>query len=112
MYFRNDSQYRPTSTQASSNTVDKALRSRVSGLEKKIGRLELQTKVLWELVRGSLDLSDADLKARMREVDLRDGVEDGEITKVPLKCPQCGRVSSSEHWKCLYCNLAFEEGVY
>ena len=96
----------------SGGTVDRALRTKVNGLEKKLSRIELQNKVLWELLRDSLKLTEADLKVRMREVDLRDGVEDGAITRVPLKCPQCNRISSSQHWKCLYCNLEFEEGSY
>jgi hypothetical protein len=106
-------QVRPTSSgYKSTGTVDKALRTKVNGLEKKLGRLELKNQVLWELVRDSLKLTDADLKVRMREIDLRDGVEDGAITTVPMRCPQCQRVSSSQHWKCLYCGLEFEEGSY
>lgn len=96
----------------STNTMDKTLRTKVKGLEKKLARVELRNQVLWELVRDSLKLTDADLKARMKEIDLRDGVEDGAITTVPLRCPKCQRVSSSQHWKCLYCGLDFEEGAY
>ncbi|MFP6582655.1 MAG: hypothetical protein VCD00_08880 [Candidatus Hydrogenedentota bacterium] len=95
-----------------SGSVDNALRSKVKRLEKKLARVELRNQVLWELVRDSLKLTDADLKARMKEIDLRDGVEDGAITTVPLRCPQCQRVSSSQHWKCMYCGLDFEEGAY
>ena len=105
-FARSSTDYRTT------NTVDKTLRSKVNGLEKKLARVELQNQVLWELVRDSLKLTDVDLKARMKEIDLRDGVEDGAITTVPLRCPKCQRVSSSQHWKCLYCGLDFEEGAY
>lgn len=110
--FHNTTVQSPMSIQSSSGTTDRALRSRVDGLEKRLARMEVQTKVLLELVRDSLKLTPADMKARMREMDLRDGVEDGQITRVPLRCPQCNRVTSSHHWKCLYCNLDFEEGVY
>jgi hypothetical protein len=96
----------------SSSTVDSALRLKVRGLEKKLAKLELKNQVLLELVRDSLKLTDADLKLRMKEIDLRDGVEDGAITTVPLSCPQCNRVSSSQHWKCMYCGMDFEEGCY
>ena len=82
------------------------------GLEKKLDKVELQHQVLWELVRDSLKLTNADLKVRMKEIDLRDGVEDGKITIVPLSCPQCHRVSSSQHWKCMYCGMDFEEDCY
>jgi lipopolysaccharide biosynthesis regulator YciM len=91
---------------------DKALRSRVNGLEKRFEKIEIQNRVLWELVRDALKLTDADLKTRLKEIDLRDGVEDGAISQVPLRCPQCHRVSSSQHWKCMYCGLEFEEGAY
>ena len=96
----------------SGSTVDSALRLKVRGLEKKLAKLELKNQVLWELVRESLKITDADLRARMKEIDLRDGVEDGAITTVPLQCPQCHRVSSSQHWKCMYCGMDFEEGCY
>ena len=99
--------HRPAST-----GPDKALQSKVNGLEKRLEKIELENKVLWELVRDALKLTDADLKSRLKEMDLRDGVEDGAITQVPLRCPQCHRVSSSQHWKCMYCGLDFEEGAY
>ena len=97
---------------SSGSTVDSALRTKVRGLEKKLGKVELQNAVLWELVRDALKLTDADMKARVKEMDLRDGVADGKVTTVPLQCPQCQRVSSSQHWKCMYCGMDFEEGAY
>lgn len=102
----------PSPSYRTTNTQDKGLRSKVNGLEKKLARVELQNQVLWELVRDSLKLTEVDMKNRMKAIDLRDGVEDGAITTVPLRCPQCQRVSSSQHWKCLYCGLDFEEGAY
>ena len=97
---------------SSSSTVDTAMRNKVRALEKKLERIELKNQVLWELVRDSLKLTEQDLKMRMKAIDLRDGVEDGAITTVPLSCPQCHRVSSSQHWKCMYCGMEFEEGLY
>ena len=101
-----------TTRTQSGSTVDTALRLKVRGLEKKMAKLELKNQVLWELVRDALKITDADLRARMKEIDLRDGIEDGAITTVPLQCPQCNRVSSSQHWKCMYCGMDFEEGCY
>lgn len=104
--------HQPYNSGNSGATVDSALRTKVRGLEKTLSKVELQNQVLWELVRDSLKLTDADLKMRMKEIDLRDGVEDGKITTVPLSCPKCQRVSSSQHWKCMYCGMDFEEGCY
>lgn len=81
----------------------------VHDLEFRIARLSLMNQALWEIVRDRMNVSDADLEKKVQEVDLRDGVEDGAMTNGPLKCPQCGRVSNSKHWKCLYCGLEFEK---
>lgn len=72
-------------------------------------RLTLLHQALWELVRERLQLTDADLERVAQEIDLRDGIADGCITDTPLKCPTCGRISNSRHWKCLYCGQEFEK---
>lgn len=85
--------------------------TRIRDLEHQVGRLMLLNQALWELLRPRLKMTDADLEQLLQEVDLRDGVQDGQITHTPLKCPQCSRVSSSKHWKCLYCGLDFEKPI-
>jgi hypothetical protein len=86
-----------------------ALGTSVRELEHQVRRLALMNQALWELIRNRLGLTDGDLEKIVREVDLRDGVEDGAVTNTPLRCPQCGRISNSRHWKCLYCGLEFEK---
>jgi hypothetical protein len=95
----------------SSEKVDLQARTRLKEFEGRLNRLEILCAALWELAAERLNLSEGDLRARMKDIDLRDGVEDGKITDVPLKCPACGRVSSSRHWKCLYCGLEFERNI-
>lgn len=80
-------------------------------LRGEIQRLMLLNQAMWELVRSRLQLTDKDLDTKAHEVDMRDGVEDGSITHTALKCPTCGRVSSSKHWRCLYCGQEFEKPV-
>jgi len=87
------------------------LKRTVDDLEHHVARLSLLNQALWELIRDRLKLSDADLERIAREIDLRDGVEDGKITDVAMKCPNCGRVSNSKHYRCLYCGLQFEKPV-
>lgn len=72
-------------------------------------KLKLVNQALWELLRDGARLKDEDLIAKMQEIDLRDGKEDGEITEGPLRCPDCGRVSASRHGRCLYCGTLFEK---
>jgi hypothetical protein len=96
-----------TRPQQGSGTADVSMRIRE--LEHRLGRITLLNQALWELLRERLNLSDADLERLVRDIDLRDGVEDGRITVTPLECPTCGRISSSKHWKCLYCGQLFEK---
>jgi hypothetical protein len=86
-------------------------RARVRDLEHEVGRLKLLNQALWELLREKMGVTDAELEARVTEVDLRDGIKDGRMSDVALKCPTCSRVSSSKHWKCLYCGQEFEKPV-
>ena len=88
-----------------------SLRGRVRELEHEVQRLQLLNQALWELVRDKASLSDADLETKAHEVDMRDGVADGRITDTAVRCPTCGRVSNSKHWKCLYCGQEFEKPV-
>lgn len=96
--------------QATSQSQTTSL-ARIRELDLEIQRLKLLNQALWELLRDRLNLKDADLEKVVHDVDMRDGVEDGRMTNTALKCPTCGRVSSSKHWKCLYCGQQFEKPV-
>ncbi len=105
--------YRPSGGGAPNPpTIDYLMRTRVDELERRVDRLELENRVLWELVRDAAKLSEGDLEQRVKAIDLRDGVEDKKITAVPLRCPACNRVASSRNWRCLYCGQEFEKHVY
>jgi hypothetical protein len=88
--------------------MDHMLRDKVKDLEERITRLQLSFNALWELIRDQTRITHADLEAKMQEIDLRDGRADNAITEGPVRCPVCQRVSSSRHWKCLYCGQEFE----
>lgn len=90
----------------------KILKTELSELHDQVERLSLLNQALWELLRDRLGLSDGDLEQKAQEVDLRDGVLDGKKTRHPLRCPHCGRISSSRHKKCLYCNLEFQSDIF
>ena len=74
-----------------------------NSLEDRLDKLLLACTALWELLRDRTDLTEADLLAKVQEVDLRDGQADGRINKTVKKCPRCGRTMSPRHGECLYC---------
>ena len=76
---------------------------RVRMLEDSVARLALINAALWSLLKDRTGLSDAALQNRVREIDLRDGVEDGKITTTVQTCQKCGRTMGSRHKRCMYC---------
>lgn len=97
---------------SSGPSMDHALRTEVKELERRMNRLELANRAMWEMIRDATKLTEADLEKRMKEIDLRDGVADDQISTVPLRCPSCKRVASSKHWRCLYCGQEFQKYAY
>lgn len=90
------------------NAAMSRLLERVKDLDEQVARLRLFNQALWELLceRGGMDR--AELEQRICEIDGRDGKVDGRMSEMPLKCPQCNRISNSRRGKCIYCNLEFE----
>lgn len=72
-------------------------------LEERVEKLILLNLAMWELIKERTQLTEADLVKRVAEIDLRDGVADGKITRTVKKCKECGKVMSSRHSNCLYC---------
>jgi len=98
----------------SANIESLALESRESirELRHQVERLSLLNQALWELVREKAGLTDADLERMAREIDMRDGTEDGKMGGGAVACPTCHRVSNAKHYKCLYCGELFEKPVF
>ncbi|MBM3822088.1 MAG: hypothetical protein FJ404_04200 [Verrucomicrobia bacterium] len=72
-------------------------------MKRKADALTIACQALWELLRRNSDLSDDLLIRTMEEIDLRDGKQDGKITRRPVPCPKCRRNSQSGRSHCLYC---------
>ena len=77
--------------------------SRVRQLQARVDRLSMICQAMWELLRDKAKLTDEDVIKQMQQIDLRDGVEDGKMTRQTLVCPECGRNVSSRREQCLYC---------
>lgn len=76
---------------------------RVRELEDSLDRLTLVCMAMWDLIQEKTGLTETDLADRVQELDVRDGVRDGKVTRMPLQCPKCHRSISPRHKRCLYC---------
>lgn len=94
-----------------SSTVNQ-VRSETQELGRQLNRLMLLNQALWELLQERVGLSETDLINKIREVDLRDGVEDGKFTARAVRCPRCERVCNSRHSKCIYCGQEFQVDLF
>ena len=75
----------------------------VRQLEDRLDRLVLANMALWSLLQEKMGLTEKDLMDRVQQVDLADGQLDGKARKPLAKCPDCDRVMSPRHKRCLYC---------
>ena len=77
-------------------------------------RLYLVVQAMWELLKDKAGLTDADLDAKVQEIDMRDGRLDGQDSTQtdPLTCRQCGRTILSGHAQCSWCGTQAEGGPF
>lgn len=72
-------------------------------LEDRVEKLVLVNRAMWELVRDANGFTEEQLFEKVVEVDLRDGSQDGKLSKGVTVCASCGRNISPKRQKCLYC---------
>jgi hypothetical protein len=58
---------------------------------------------MWEILNEKLGVSENELLVKVREIDLRDGREDGKKRRILKKCPGCERVMNEGRTCCVYC---------
>jgi len=91
--------------------VDSAARS-VMDLEERVSRLALICRAMFELMEESAPgLTEEKLSAKVTEIDLRDGVADGQMTPKGKPCPKCGATMSPKFGRCLFCGYKDSETV-
>ena len=84
------------------NKVD-SLNARKDNTKQDIEELTLACQAMWELLRDHLGFTDEHLKAKILEIDARDGVVDGKIGAEIIDCPHCGQKASTIKPNCVYC---------
>ena len=75
----------------------------VTKLEEQVGRLTLACTAMWTLLRQRVGVTDQELLEAIQEVDLRDGVLDGQYKSPALTCTRCGRRNNRVRRACMYC---------
>ena len=81
----------------------------VRDVEERLDKLSLLNYALWSLLQEKLGVSEAELLARVEELDLKDGKLDGRISSGIVHCEDCNRPLSRRHRKCLYCGFELKE---
>ena len=87
-------------------SAEERARREVARLEAKVDGLALVSQALWELVRERTSLTDADIRAKVSEIDERDGRVDGRLLGTPSNCEGCGRTVHTRQAACMYCGTA------
>jgi hypothetical protein len=75
----------------------------VADLHAALERLALLTQAMWELSRERNGVTEAELVAKVHEIDLRDGKADGRIERAGPACAKCGKTNRPRRVKCFYC---------
>jgi len=95
----------------SSNEMHRAAgRTRDEDLADDLARLALVAEAMWALLRERLGVTDDDLRAKLREIDLADGVADGKSTKRPRPCPSCQAMVPPDRETCQFCGAGAGTG--
>jgi hypothetical protein len=79
------------------------MRMATQAVDERVDRLVLMCHALFELVGQSTGITEEQLKAKIVEVDLRDGTADGKIAPKPKRCPKCEAMISPKFGRCLFC---------
>ena len=79
-------------------------------VELEMERLQLVTQAMWEFLRERTEITDADLEAKIQEIDLRDGQSDGKMARQIAICGHCHRKTGVRaHRRCFYCGIPLEK---
>jgi hypothetical protein len=79
---------------------------RIARLERTVEQLKLINVAFAELLTEKFGVAESELIAKVQEIDLRDGVQDGKASTAPALCPKCGRHCNARKNRCLYCGFS------
>jgi len=94
--------------ESKAHSVERQLRRLQANLAKSL----LINEALWEIIRDRHNLTEQDLHEKLYEIDMRDGVLDGQNQRKAVKCPNCSRTVSPRHPACIYCGQIIDNSVF
>lgn len=74
-------------------------------LQRQVDHLTLLSQSMWELLSEHSGLSDQLLRAKIAEIDTRDGKADGKIGASVFPCPKCAANCHSTSQRCTMCGV-------
>ena len=85
---------------------------RLDHLEHRIAKMSLINRALWEILQRENKLRDDEILAKVAEIDLRDGKLDDQPSSGPISCPSCGRRTSRNRNRCIYCSASIPSDLF
>ena len=80
------------------------LESRLESVDSRLQQVTMRLEAVCELLVARGAVGEAELLEKLREIDLRDGIEDGRNVAPQVQvCGKCGRTRVGEHRFCAHC---------
>lgn len=76
---------------------------RLESVSRRVDRTMLAIESLSEILRDRFGITRDEIHARMDEIDLRDGKQDGRLAPGVVLCALCDRPNSKLSRQCVYC---------
>lgn len=75
----------------------------LADMQRQLDHLTLVSQAMWEVIREETDVTEELLRAKIADIDTRDGKPDGKITPSVFPCPSCGANCNSSRQNCVMC---------
>lgn len=99
----NDLEAKLAGAEAAASGGDVAARRFSAQVDERVDRLALLCRAMFELLAERTGVTEEQLSAKILEIDLRDGQQDGKMSSKPTRCPKCDAMISPRFGRCLFC---------
>jgi hypothetical protein len=75
----------------------------IDELQRRIDTMGLLLMAMWSIIEEKTQVTEQELAARVRDLDMIDGRSDGRMPRMVTECRDCGRKMNLRHRTCMYC---------